>query len=82
MSPLPALFVSLACLCAGPVPAKDAAMYAQALQARAEASALLELLVNIDSGTGNEAGIDRGGAIVAAELRALGAHIVPKTAGR
>lgn len=75
MSRLPALIVSLACLCAGPVFATDEAVYAQALLARVEAAALLERLVNIDSGTGNEAGIDRVGAIVAAELRALGAHV-------
>jgi glutamate carboxypeptidase len=75
MSRLLALIVSLACLCAGPVLAKDGAVYAQAQQARAEATALLERLVNIDSGTGNEAGIDQVGAIVVAELRALGAHI-------
>lgn len=75
MSRMPALFVSLACLCASPVLAKDGAVYAQAQQVRAEATALLERLVNIDSGTGNEAGIDQVGAIVAAELRALGARV-------
>lgn len=75
MSLLPALIVSLALLCAGSVLAKDGTVYAHAQQARTEATALLERLVNIDSGTGNETGIDQVGAIVVAELRALGAHI-------
>jgi glutamate carboxypeptidase len=73
MSRLPALIVSLACLSASPVLAKDGAVYAQAEQSRAAATTLLERLVNIDSGTGNEAGVDAVGAIVVAELRALGA---------
>ncbi|MES2152368.1 MAG: glutamate carboxypeptidase [Pseudomonadota bacterium] len=71
----PAVLLTLASLCAGPALAKDAAVYAQAQQARADATILLERLVNIDSGTGSEAGVDKVGAIVAAELRALGARI-------
>ncbi len=64
-----------ACLCGAPALAKDDAVYAQAQQARASATALLERLVNIDSGTGSEAGVDKVGAIVTKELLALGAHI-------
>ena len=71
-------YVTMFCaafLCTSPAFAKDAALFAHAQQARGEATALLERLVNIDSGTGSEAGVDKVGAIVTAELRALGAQI-------
>lgn len=42
---------------------------------QAEALAFLAQLVNIDSGTGNEAGVNQVGAIVATQLRQLGATI-------
>ena len=42
---------------------------------RGEALHLLERLVNIDSGTGDEAGLGQVGAIVADELRAAGATV-------
>jgi len=42
---------------------------------RGDALHLLERLVNIDSGTGNEAGLKQVGAIVADELRAAGARV-------
>lgn len=51
------------------------AMLTQAEQARPEALALLERLVNIDSGTYNEAGLDKVGAIARDELKKLGARI-------
>jgi len=48
---------------------------------RGEALHLLERLVNIDSGTGNEAGLSQIGTIVADELRKAGARVetVPAT---
>lgn len=42
---------------------------------RGEALHLLERLVNIDSGTGDDAGLGQVGTIVADELRAAGAHV-------
>jgi glutamate carboxypeptidase len=42
---------------------------------RGEALQLLERLVNIDSGTGNETGLRQVGVIVADELRSAGAHV-------
>lgn len=42
---------------------------------RGEAMHLLERLVNIDSGTGNEAGLSQIGTIVADELRKAGAKV-------
>ena len=42
---------------------------------RGDALHLLERLVDIDSGTGNEAGLKQIGGIVADELRAAGAHV-------
>ena len=42
---------------------------------RADALHLLERLVNIDSGTGNEAGLSQIGTIVTEELRKTGAHV-------
>ena len=51
------------------------ALLAQAEKAKPEALALLERLVNIDSGTYNEAGLDKVGAIAREELKKLGARI-------
>ncbi|MCT7328610.1 M20/M25/M40 family metallo-hydrolase [Ralstonia mojiangensis] len=42
---------------------------------RGDALHLLERLVNIDSGTGNEAGLSQMGSIVTDELRKAGAHV-------
>ncbi len=42
---------------------------------RGDALHLLERLVNIDSGTGNEAGLGQVGSIIADELRAAGANV-------
>ena len=47
---------------------------------RGDALHLLERLVNIDSGTGDEAGLDQVGTIVADELRAAGANVQTVTA--
>ena len=51
------------------------ALLTQAEKAKPEALALLERLVNIDSGTYNEAGLDKVGAIAREELKKLGARI-------
>ena len=53
----------------------DAAVLAAAQRSRAGATALLEQLVNIDSGTANDAGIAKVAAVVTAELTKLGAKI-------
>lgn len=50
-------------------------VYAAAEQYKAESLKLLERLVNIDSGTANEAGLNQVGGIVAEQLKALGARI-------
>jgi glutamate carboxypeptidase len=50
-------------------------VYAAAEQHKAESLKLLERLVNIDSGTANEAGLNQVGAIVAEQLKALGARV-------
>lgn len=55
--------------------APDAALYRKAEQARPDALKLLERLVNIDSGTFNEKGLDQVGAIAQQELAQLGASI-------
>jgi glutamate carboxypeptidase len=47
----------------------------RARQARPEVIRLLERLVNIDSGTGSEKGLDQVGAIVAAEAKQLGMRV-------
>ncbi len=53
----------------------DPRLHAGATALRAEALATLEQLVNIDSGTGNETGVNEVGALVTARLRQLGASI-------
>lgn len=50
-------------------------LHANATAIRGEAIATLEQLVNIDSGTGNERGVNGVGALVTAQLRELGASI-------
>jgi glutamate carboxypeptidase len=50
-------------------------VYAAAEQHKAESLKLLERLVNIDSGTANEAGLNQVGGIVAEQLKALGARV-------
>jgi len=50
-------------------------VYAAAEQYKAESLKLLERLVNIDSGTANEAGLNQVGGIVAEQLKVLGARI-------
>jgi len=54
---------------------RDGAVYAQAERFRGDAQALLQRLVNIDSGTGTEPGLNAIHGIVAAELGALGAKV-------
>jgi glutamate carboxypeptidase len=53
----------------------DERLHASATAIRGEALATLEQLVNIDSGTGNETGVNEVGALVTAQLRQLGASI-------
>src|SRR5471032_2223824 len=53
----------------------NAQVYEKAEQDKGDALALLQRLVGIDSGTFNEQGINRVGAIATAELTALGARI-------
>src|SRR5687768_15324133 len=67
-----ALLFNSAAFAAGPVN-KD--LYERATQARPEVIKLLESLVNIDSGTGDEKGLDRVGAMVAAEAKKLGMEV-------
>lgn len=50
-------------------------VFAAAEQYKAESLKLLEQLVNIDSGTANEAGLNQVGGIVAEQLKALGARV-------
>ncbi|WP_332877324.1 glutamate carboxypeptidase [Massilia sp. S19_KUP03_FR1] len=61
-----------AALAAAPV---NQDLFARATQARPEVTSLLERLVNIDSGTGSEKGLDQVGAIVAAEAKKLGMRV-------
>jgi glutamate carboxypeptidase len=51
------------------------ALLERATQARPDVIQLLERLVNIDSGTGSEKGLDQVGAIVADEAKKLGMHV-------
>lgn len=71
-----AIAVALAChgtaIAAAPV---NQDLLARATQARPEAIKLLERLVNIDSGTGSEKGLDQIGAIVAGEVSRLGMRV-------
>lgn len=53
----------------------DKALHERATQSTPEFVGLLERLVNIDSGTGSERGLDQVGAIVAAEARKLGMRV-------
>ncbi|WP_247701542.1 M20/M25/M40 family metallo-hydrolase, partial [Ralstonia solanacearum] len=64
-------------LCAAPLSHADAnpKVLAAAEHYRSDALQLLERLVNIDSGTGNEAGLSRLSAIVVDELRKTGAQV-------
>ena len=50
----------------------DKQVYAAAEQYKAESLALLERLVNVDSGTANESGLNQVGGIVTEQLKALG----------
>lgn len=64
------------CLAAAPARAEpQAEVYQLARQAQPEALQLLERLVNIDTGTGDEEGLSRLSDIVLGELKALGAKI-------
>jgi glutamate carboxypeptidase len=68
--------VALMCIGGGASAAEmDKALYARAEQAQPAALALLERLVNIDSGTFNGQGLDQVGAIAIEELRKLGAKV-------
>jgi glutamate carboxypeptidase len=67
-----ALIFNGAAFAAGPVN-KD--LLDRAAQARPEVLKLLESLVNVDSGTGDEKGLDRVGAMVAAEAKKLGMEV-------
>ncbi|MGA3981727.1 M20/M25/M40 family metallo-hydrolase [Ralstonia nicotianae] len=64
-------------LCAAPLSHADAnpKVLAAAERYRGDALQLLERLVNIDSGTGNEAGLSQVSAIVVDELRKTGAQV-------
>ena len=65
-------------LCAAPLcgaAEADRNVLAKAEQYRVEALQLLERLVNIDSGTGNEGGLNQVGFIVIDALNKLGAHV-------
>jgi glutamate carboxypeptidase len=50
-------------------------VYERASQYKAEALKLLERLVNVDSGTANEKGLDQVGDIAMEELKNVGAHV-------
>ncbi|MFA9216402.1 MAG: glutamate carboxypeptidase [Sphingomonadaceae bacterium] len=54
---------------------KDEALLQRAAEAKPEVIALLGRLVNIDSGTGSEKGLDAVSAIVAGELKKLGMKV-------
>ena len=66
-----------------PLPAatRDEALYARSEHYRSEAVQLLERLVNIDTGTGDEKGLDQVVEILTGELGQLGANIqlIPST---
>lgn len=67
-----ALMFSGAALAAAPL---NQALYEQAGQTRPAFITLLGTLVNIDSGTGSEKGMDQVGAIVAAQAKGLGMSV-------
>jgi glutamate carboxypeptidase len=58
-----------------PAATRDEALYAQAERYKGEAIKLLERLVNIDTGTGQEKGLDQVVGILTSELTQLGANI-------
>ncbi|MGV7208661.1 glutamate carboxypeptidase [Oxalobacteraceae bacterium A2-2] len=68
------LAAALMCCCTAQAAPRQSVLD-QATQLRAGTEQLLERLVNIDSGSYNQAGLDAVGAIVRAELEALGARI-------
>lgn len=53
----------------------DRQVHAHAMQSTPAVLGLLEKLVNIDSGTSNEQGLDQVGALIAEEARALGMQV-------
>jgi len=61
-------------------PQPKQAVLAAAQASKADAVALLERLVNIDSGSANGAGIEQVAALVTTQLRALGAQIEVRSA--
>lgn len=67
-----ALLFNGAALAAGPVN-KD--LYERAGQAKPELIKMLEAMVNIDSGTGSEKGLDQVGAMIADEAKKLGMQV-------
>ena len=67
-----ALLFNGAALAAGPVN-KD--LYERAGQAKPELIKMLETMVNIDSGTGSEKGLDQVGAMIADEAKKLGMQV-------
>jgi glutamate carboxypeptidase len=72
------VLVALALLLAGPATRaaqRDERVFAAAEKFRADGVALLEKLVNIDSGTGHAPGLDQIAGIVAEELTKLGARV-------
>ncbi len=54
---------------------KDSALYDRAQAVKPELLTLLERLVNVDSGTSSEKGLDQVGAILAEELKKLGMQV-------
>jgi glutamate carboxypeptidase len=69
---------AVACLCAaaaGAASHRDERVYRAAEAHRADALALLEQIVNVDSGTGDVAGGEKVAGILAQRMRALGAEV-------
>ena len=54
---------------------RNTQLYERASESKTELLSLLERLVNIDSGTGSEKGLDQVGAMVAAEVKKLGMRV-------
>jgi glutamate carboxypeptidase len=69
---LTALLLSTSAAAANP---KNNELYGRAVESKPELLNLLARLVNIDSGTGSEKGLDAVGAIVAGELKKLGMRV-------
>lgn len=69
---LTALLLSTSAVAANP---KNNELYRRAVDSKPELLNLLARLVNIDSGTGSEKGLDAVGAIVAEELKKLGMRV-------